>query len=325
MAVFIYPPPGAASRARPVEFREAKEGSQDCAISGNAQVYKTIWKVAWADAEAAKVALLGTTSARPAFILGGVPVRPAYFTRDLPHAHPKAPWLFCTDITRTEGRTPVERDDDGMAAFEWAYLYCTYTKLFCPVLPDSDVRVTGTDPPWGPGAGSVPNEARLARFVRRRRRSQLSFMSSRVGSWSWVDVPAAQPNSRVGMPLPWRVPKLRVLLTWMRIPLQYLNEAYINDTIGTTNAGAFGGYRDSSLLLNGADWPDWQPIPGQDGFQVDVTFDITYYPEVIGGPNYFPDPNRGNTYHAVEGRGVLPVRQPAPARDWSPMFQPINI
>jgi hypothetical protein len=308
MAIFTWPPTTPSLGLSPVDFHEAKEGSQDAAVSSKAQVYKTIWKVAWADAERAKAALLGFTVAKPA--AGAVP---AYFSRSMPHGHPKAPWLFCTDILRVEGREPIPRDADQMAAYKWAWLYCTYTKLFCTVLSDAAM------------GGTAPDESTLNRFVRKRRKSQLEFQSNRRGSWTWLDVAAGQPNRNVGLPIPWRVPLLRLLWTWMNIPIANLNEPYINDTIGTTNQFAFAGYRAGSLLLNGADWPDYSPIPGHDGLQVDVTFDVLYFPPVLGGPNYFPDPNRGNSYHEIGAMAGVTLIQPLPKRNWSPMFAPINV
>jgi hypothetical protein len=304
----------------PVDFLEAAEGSQDAAVSTKQQVAKVIWKVAWADVENAKVALLGLTIARPAdFAFAGAP---AFFSRFLPHPHPKAPWLVCSEITKVEGRGPRGKDDDGAAKYEWGWLYTLYTKRNCAILADGDVE----DP-----ITSVPNEALLKRFVKKRRKPAAKFFTSRVGSWYWFDTLLAGRGIPVAMELPFRIPQVRVQWVWLDVPLANLNEPYINDTVGTTNNGNFAGYPGQSLLLNGADWPDLNPIPGRDGFQVDVLFDVLYYGVANGvqtSPNSFPDPNRGNRILPVAAvRSLGPpavIEFPIEPRDWAPMFQPIN-
>lgn len=310
MAAFIYGIP-------PVQFWEAMEGSQDCAISRNAQTYKAIWKVQWDDAEAAKVVLLGKTTAMPAF-----GAAPAYWSRALPHAHPKAPWLFATDVVRTEGREPRGKDASGVASYKWAFLYVQYTKLGCAILADADPAVTG-------GAGLlVPREERLARFVRKRRRNASRYMTSRFGGWKWRDNGLPVP-----MDIPWRQPRLRLLYTWLNIPIANLNQAYINDCIGTTNFTNFDGLPNYSCLLNGVDWPEYFPIPGQDGLQVDVTFDVIYFPAMFDsagtsyprGPNFFPDPARFNLPKEVGRTLAGIIVNPFPVRLWTPMFTPINV
>lgn len=306
MAAFFYGTPEIA-------FYQQMEGSQDNPVSTTAQTYKAIWKVAWADVEAAKVALIGRTTALPA--AGSLP---AFFSRAIPHAHPKAPWLFCEAVTRTEGREPRGADGDGMASYRSAFLYCLYTKPNCAILDDNEPSIQ---------TAGRPDEYRLGRFVKKRRRNATEFHTSRIGSWRWLDT---APPRTVGFEIPWRRPKLRLLLTWRGIPIANLNEAEINACIGTTNLEAFAGFSAQSLRLNGADWPDWNPIPGRDGFQVDVTFDIVAYNSAIGdGPNFFSDPLRANTYHEV-GTIVSPgppavILSPFPVRTWKDMFKPIGV
>jgi hypothetical protein len=320
MVAFIY-------GRNPVEFWEAMEGSQDAQVSARAQAYRTIWKVRWEDVELAKLALLGETNAvGVAGLPGG---QKGFWSRYAPHPHPRAPWLVCTDITKVEGRVPRGKDEYDCASYEWAFLYAIYTKLGAAILDDTDLRVTG-------GPGQLPDEYRLARYVRRRRRAAMLHMTSRVAAWRWLDRAANDPNSRVAFELPWRLPRLRVLLTWMRVPIANLNEAYINDSLGTTNAEAFGPYDAQTCMLNAADWPDWEPMPGKDGLWVDVQFEVIYFPPIYhsdggieaNGPNFFPDPLRGNTLHEaglVLNLDPLVIRHPIPVRSWKPMFWPINV
>lgn len=317
MAIFTYGSPA-------VQFREAMEGSGDAALSANAQVYRAIWKVAWADVENAKIALLGRTTAMPA-----AAGQPAYFARALPHALPKAPWLFATDIVRTEGRVPRGKDSNGMARYDWAFLWTQYTKLFCEVLPDTDSRVVSLTP-----GVTVPDDYRLARFFRKRRHNATLFMSNRVGGWRFLDTDRAVP-----LEVPWRIPRLRLLLTWLNIPIANLNESGINALYGTTNAKDFAGFPPESCLFNSADWPDYRPIPGRNGLQVDVVFDIVAFNKTYvrttdtgiitgypNGPNFQPDTARFNRSFEV-GRKLAgnQVISPFTVMDWTPAFQPINI
>lgn len=142
------------------------------------------------------------------------------------------------------------------------------------------------------------------------------------------------------MEIPWRMPRLRLILTWKNIPLESLNQGYINSCIGTTNSDTIGqglgeviaglgvGITPETALLNGADWPDLNPIPGQDGLQTDVTFEIICYGSqnnlVQFGPNFFPDYVRGNTWHEIGfNADVGATVSPFPKRAWKPMFQPV--
>lgn len=255
------------------------------------------YRTAWEDRFTARNVLLGSV------VAATFPPNFLYLQREAPHAYIEGEgWLYAKEVSIDPEAT---RPPTGVYVnAECATLRVDYTSYRFNLLTDAEIV----------GAGGYPDEATLKRYVRiPPPKPKDRVYAAKGGVWKWVDR-TTRIRVAAGPPAVFEIGPAPVVdgtfipyteteqsITWMWVPVKNIPWSAIaacknccNDNPPASATPLFFVWPDQTVIFKDHSWEEITLPGGIPG--VNITYLFAHKPN---GANYFPDPDRGFSFHGI--------------------------
>jgi hypothetical protein len=281
------------------EFQDGNSGASQTGRNTGSQVAN--WKVRWADADRARVALLGHTEVGSVAVAGQP--NKTYLKRFLPHLHPSRRKWYARSVD-VEGVGVRGRDDDQVQKYEWAKLKTAYGRLPFEVVPDAQM-------------GDVPDESQLLRYVQVTPTFQRYGITFRAGAWYWFDVNEVETAKAVTNDYEIAFVLTTFKIKWFEVPKTVVPYKAVLSMLNHVNRDPFtieGEEYEAETLKVGEPEAERCDMPDESD-AVNLTISLSHNPM---GWNRLPAPHEQNFFRTI-GKGA---ERPFQRDDFARLFQP---